>query len=377
MLTPGGQFDLLTFHGMRGGGGKGGGGGNNDQFASKPIVLTDPVDGTSFVQETNPFLLYMQPNNGRGASAQDRLNEHIAQRQAAEKAASDQAAAQAAQDAQTKESTFQTSRQKAYDDALAAVQRRFQLQGVDPASYMTTDIVPSLQRQFNSIQDLDPNPAAAFPTTLADSILGDVTSGKRTQATTALNSIFTPQFTNNLLPDTTTSNFIGDILSSQFDPLSAQLTNAEKRGTLNPTGYQAALDALNQKKSAAQATVQNLGQGILDTDRKDINDIISGARTSANSLSLADTFDPSVFAGQATSRAQSDLANFGGALRSAVGDTKFADLTDLLNAGGAVQGATNPNATNPAGGVVGTSPFFVPPDEEAKKGRGLGNTGAF
>lgn len=376
MFTPGGQLDLFTFHGMRGGG-KGGGGGQDDRFVSKPIVLTDPVNGKTFTEETNPYLRYMQPNNGVGSSAQDRLNAEIADRQAQEKAASDQAKAQAAADAQTKETTFQGSRQKAYDDALAAVQRKFQLQGVDPAAYMTTDIQPTLQRQFNSIQDLDPNPAAAFPATIADSILGDITSGKRTAATTALNNIFTPQFTNNLLPDSTTSSFIGDILNEQFNPLGAQLTNAQKRGTLNPTGYQAALDALNAKRTAAQATVQNLGQGILDTDRKDINDIIGGARTSANSLGINDTFDPSVFAGQATGRAQTDLANFGGALRSAVGDTKFADLTDLLNAGGAVQGAINPNATNPTGGIQGTSPFFVSPDEEAKKGRGLGNTGAF
>ena len=198
-----------------------------------------------------------------------------------------------------------------------------------------------------------------------------------TQANTSLNQIFTPQYVNNLLPDTTTNNFVPDILNEQFNPLSQQLTNAEKRGTLNPVGYQAALDALTQKKTAAQSTLQNLGQGILDTDRSGINDIISGARTSANSLGLADTFDPSVFAGQAGSRAQADLSNFGGALRSAVGDTKFADLTDLLNAGGAVQGATNPNAANPTGGIQGTSPFFVSPDDEAKKGRGLGNTGAF
>ena len=378
MFTPGGQLDLLSFHGVYGGG-KGGGGNQTDPYASKPIVLTDPVNGKTFVQESNPNIIMMQSRFGFDPpkTAQQQLNEEIAQRQAQEKADSDAAAAKKTSDAAAAESTFQTSRQKAYDDALQAVQRKFQLQGVDPATYMTSDIVPTLQRQFNSIQDLSPNPAAAFPDTLADSIIGNVTGGKRTQANTALNQIFTPQYVNNLLPDTTTNNFVPDILNEQFNPLSQQLTNAEKRGTLNPVGYQAALDALTQKKTAAQSTLQNLGQGILDTDRSGINDIISGARTSANSLGLADTFDPSVFAGQAGSRAQADLSNFGGALRSAVGDTKFADLTDLLNAGGAVQGAANPNAANPTGGIQGTSQFFVSPDEEAKKGRGLGNTGAF
>lgn len=376
MFSPGGQPDLLTFAGLRGGG-KGGGGGNNDQFASKQIVLTDPVNGKSFVQETNPYLLYMQPNNGRGPSAQEQLNAEIADRQAQEKTASDTAAAKTTADAATAETNFQGKRQSSYDDALRAVQHTFELQGLDPNTYMASDIVPRLQRQFNSIQDLDPNPSAAFGPDLANSILGDITSGVRTRATTSLNNIFTPQYSQNLLPDSTTGSFVNDILNEQFNPLSAQLVNAQKRGTINDVGYKAALDALNTKRSAAQATVQNLGSGILATDRGDIDSIIGNARTTANSLRPNDVFDPNTFSTQASSKAASDLGNFGGALRSAVGDTKFADIQDLLNAGGAVQGANNPTAANPTGGVQGSSPFFVDPNEEAKKGRGLGNTGAF
>jgi hypothetical protein len=250
----------------------------------------------------------------------------------------------------------------------------FQLQGLDPNQYMATDIQPALQRQFNSIQDLDPNPAGSFPTSLADTILGNVTSGRRSSATNALNQVFTPNFTNNLLPDSTTGGYIDDILNEQFNPLTQQLTNAQNRNTLNPVGYQGALDALNAKKTAARSTVQNLGQGILDTDRNDINSIISGARDTASGLSAGQSFDPSIFAGQATSRAQTDLSNFGGALRNAVGETKFANINDLLNAGGAVQGPFNPNAA--PGGVGGFGTPLVE-SEEAKKARGLGNTGAF
>jgi hypothetical protein len=76
-------------------------------------------------------------------------------------------------------------------------------------------------------------------------------------------------------------------------------------------------------------------------------------------------------------------SSFGGALRDAVGDTKFADISDLINAGGAVQGSQNPNAINPTGkpttadGGGALSPAYVSDDELAKRGRGLGNTGAF
>lgn len=364
MFTPGGQLDLLSFRGVRGGGGKGG----SQQANPSPTIYTDPVDGTTYTDYHSPFY--------HGASASDQLNAHIADRKAKEQAASDAATAKSQQDAATAETTFQGSRQKAYDDALAAVQRKFQLQGVDPSSYMTSDIVPTLQRQFNSIQDLSPNPAAAFPDTLADSIIGNITSGKRTQANTALNQVFTPQYAENLIPDSTTNNFLDQILGEQFDPLSSQLVNAQKRGTLSDTGYKAALDTLNQKKSAARSTVQNLGNTILSTDRGDINSIVGNARSAASGLGLSDTFDPNTFTTQAQQKAASDIGNFGGALRSAVGDTKFASLQDLLNAGGSVQGAGNPTATNP-NAAPGTLGGTILEDPLAQQKRGLGNAGAF
>ena len=314
-----------------------------------------------------------QDQGSQGKSAQDQLNEEIAQRQAGEQATSDAAKAQTAADAATKESTFQTTRQGAYDTALQGIMRQFQLQGVDPNQYMESDIKPALQRQFQSIQDLDPNPTAAFSPDLGSTIMNNITSGRRTQATNQLNSIFTPTYAQNMLPDATTGNYVSSLVNEQFDPLMQGLTNASKRGTLTGAGYQAALDALNQKKAAATSTVQNLGMDILGKDRSQLNDYISGARSDVNNLNLSTQFDPSTYQGGAASKAQGFLSDFGGALRSAVGDTKYASLSDLINAGGAVQGAQNPNAANPlatAGGVV-------PPPDDSNTKRGLGSTGAF
>ena len=372
MWTPSGQLDLHTFMGMRGGGGKGGGGGG--QSAPQAKTYVDPVDGTVYTQSMGEA--WGIPV-GEGLSAEQQLNQHVQQRQAQEKAASDAAAAAKTQAGQQAETDFTGRRQSAYNDALAAVQRRFQLEGVDPNTYMASDIQPTLQRQFNSVQDLDPNPSAAFPTSIADDILGNITSGRRTSATNQLNSIFTPTYSQELLPDSTVDQYAGSILDEQFNPLASQLQNAFKRHTLNDTGYKAATDALGQKRSAGLSQIQNLGRGILSTDRSAIDDLISGARSTASGLTLGQQFDPNAYKSQAESRAQSELGSFGGELRNAVGGTKFADLTELLNAGGAVQGATNPNAANPSGGVAGQSPFFTDPNEEAKKQRGLGNTGAF
>jgi len=357
MWTDSGQVNHLSFAGLRGGG-KGGGGGGGQPM--QPRSYTDPVDGTTFSDS------YW---GGGGAEA---LNTHISQRKAQEKEASDAAAAKKTQDDAAAEQTFQGKRQSAYNAASESARRAFQLQGANPDDYYGSYIQPALMDQYNQIQDLDPNPSAAFPTSLGDTIANSVLSGKRNSYTSQLNKIFTPQYANNVLPDSAIDPYVSQIVSEQFDPLYAGLTNAQKRGTLNDSGYQAALDALGSRKAGATSSVRTLGQGILNTDRANINTDIGSARTDVNNLGFGDTFDPSPYQSRIQSRATSDLSGLGGAIRGAVGDTKYADLTDLLNVGGSVQGATQPSATN-LNGVGGTAP--VDPLANAK--RGLGNVGAF
>lgn len=376
MFTSGGQPELCFV--LRGGG-KGGGGAAAAPPPLSPTVLTDPVSGKAFID--NP----QYDANGKlipGTSAQDQLNAEITQRQADEQAKSDAATAQTTATANQAQQDFYNNRLAAGQTAKDQIFRAFQLQGVDPMQYDASDIEPALARSWNSIQNLDPNPTAAYPTNLGDTIVNQVTAGKRTQAGNALNSLFAPTYADTALPDTMTGDYVSNIVNQQFDPLSQQLVNAQKRGTLNDPGYAAAVAALNAKKAAATSQVQTLGQGILSTDRNALNDYISGAKTSANSLSLADQFDPNTYATGAQGKVASDVSGFGGALQTAVGDTQFANLSDLINAGGAVQGSQNPNAANPNGvptaaGGGNLSPSFVAQDELAKQTRGLGNTGAF
>ena len=370
MFTPGGQLDLHSFMGVYKGG-------SPPSAPIPPLVLTDPVTGKAFVDDGGAIAAYGRDTGQGGMSAADRLNQEIDQRNAAAQATSDAAAAQKTTDANTAEQTFQGTKQTAYNNALASIQRQFQLQGIDPSQYMDTDIKPALNTAMNSIQDLAPNPASAFSPTMGTDILSGLTSGARTAANTQLNSAFAPNYANTLIPDSTLDPAVSGIVSSQFDPLSGQLINAQKRGTLTDTGYNAALAALNQKRAAATSQVNTLGQTILGTDRSGINDIITGAKNTAAGLNLGQSFDPSTYDTQAKTLAGTDLSNFSGALTNAVGGTQYATLSDLLNAGGAVQGANNPSAINPTGSLGATSPFA--PDQTVLNNtqRGLGNTGAF
>lgn len=353
MFTPSGQPELL--HRAAFGGGKGGGGGGGWTTPPAPPVYTDPVTGQAF-------------------NTTDDLNAEIKQRtaDAATKSAADKATADAK--AASDETAFQGNKQGAYNQAMQSVMRAFQLQGADPAQYMDTDIKPALQRAMSSIKDLDPNPGAAFPTTMGDSIANQILGGKRTGALNSLNQTFSPTYSASQLSDSILDPYVSSTVNAQFDPLMAQLTNAQKRGTLTGAGYQGALDLYNQDKAKATSTVTNLGQGILAKDRSGLDDYISGARSDANALTLGGNFDPSSYSNTAAGKVQSYKDTFGGALQNAVGDTKFATIGDLINAGGAIQGATNPNAANPtAGGAVNPDAL----DPTAQQKRGLGSTGSF
>jgi hypothetical protein len=375
MFTPGGQIDRINRAVF--GGGKGGGGGGGQQYVPPaPTVLSDPVSGKTFVQNNDPY----SPNNVPGGpSAQQQLNAEIADREAKEKAASDEAANKKfISDTEAKQ-RFDANKLTAYTDALYGTMRKFQQQGVDPNQYMDLDIKPALNARNNSIQDMDPNPSAAFPSNIGDTIIGDIVSGKRTQANTALNNIFTPTYAEQALPDNLTDQYRDTILNEQFNPLEAQLGNAQKRGMLSDVGYGGAESLLKQKRSAANATLGTLGSNILAADRTGINDYISGARSAVNNLGLADQFDPNVYSTGAQGKVASATGDFGGALRNAVGETKFADISELLNAGGAVQGARNAGDGVLGGAGIGnaTSPSAVSEEELAKSKRGLGSTGAF
>jgi hypothetical protein len=369
MWTPGGQIDKLTFAGLRGGGKGGGGGGRSDDGSwMKETTLVDPVTGEAYT--SSPWSMYQG-----GKSASDQLNERIRARKGEEQQASTTAAQAAAEKTATDTVNFQGKRQSAYDTALQDTMRAFQNQGVDPNAYRSTYIDPALNRINAGIADLDPNPMGAFPTSLGDTIVNQATSDRRSQLKNQYDAIFNPNYSSTVLPDSTTSSYIDQILGEQFDPLSAQLTNAQKRHTLTDVGYNAALGRLDQKKAAARDTVSNLGANILSGYRSSLDDLIGRGRSDIAGLGLSNQFDPNAYTSKAQNLVNTDLSNFGGALRNAVGGSEFASLSDLINTGGAVQGATNPTAANPRGGG---GPTGMTPDEElASKKRGLGNTGAF
>lgn len=323
---------------------------------------------------------FSDPITGRTFSNPDDLNASITQRETTDKQAADAAKATSDAKAAADEQSYLTRAASARSGAETNVRQYFKDQGLDPDKYWASNIAPALDRAGQGIQDLDPNPSSAYAPTMGASLVNDLTAGKRNQFTDQLSSLFPSTYASTAIPYTADEPAIAQIISSQFDPLGQQLTNAQKRNTLNDTGYQAAVDAMNTAKTGARSTLSSLGTGIINTDRSGLNDYISGAKNDAANVSLkgADTFDPNSYVGEAQTRTKNYIDNLPGDLTNAVGTTKFSDLTSLLNAGGSVQGAYDPTATNPGGAGGGTpSPSYIADQVLANTKRGLGSAGAF
>ncbi len=163
MFTASGQLDLLTFGGMRGGGGKGGGG---QSAPPQGRTYVDPVDGTVFAESPYEAMLGggVNPDGTPRQTAAEQYNAHLRERKAGETAASTAKTAEAATAKTEAANTFTTDKGNAYNNALANVRRTFELQGLNPDTYMTSDIAPKLSSINSGISDasgLTPPPSMA------------------------------------------------------------------------------------------------------------------------------------------------------------------------------------------------------------------------
>lgn len=346
--------------------------------AATPPTFTDPVDGATYMDAAS-------------------LNAEIAQREQ-ETGAESTASAQLANQIQgLNETQFQNDKTAGLNNATSNVNQYFTDNGYDPNQF-SSQIAAAILQAGNGIND----PATGATTAVVPSYMSSVTnnlspnlgaqilqqinSGVQSKATNQISSEFAPTYAADNVSNDWLDPAVSGAVDAQFDPLSAQLLNSQKRGTLNDVGYNAALTALNNAKTAATSTVSGLGTNILNSDRTGIDNYITGAKNDAAGLnaSTVGQFDPSSYASGASNLVNQDKSNFAGDLTNAIGSTSFSSLGDLLNAGGVVQGANDPTATNPVpgagAGVAGGGPVsdaFIAQQALANQKRGLGSSGAF
>lgn len=341
-----------------GGGGKTAGG-----PGWQPARYIDPVTGMAFEDDPEQFV-------GGGRSGATKLNEFIANRKAGEQQQSGIAAQEAARKTDLDRSAFQQRFGEAKDTARQGIQQTFQNRGIDYNPY-NDQIATAINQSAGNVADLSPTPGGAFAPSMGEDLITQLTSGQQARNLQQFNAQFAPNYADTAISDAWIDPVVSDIVKMQFDPLTQQLENASKRGQLNPMGYEGALKALEGKRTAAGSQIRSLATSELNKDRGLLNEYLGGGRTAAGNAPLGTSFSVDPYVSGAQGIAQRERGAFSGDVLSAVGDTKYADLSELMNAGGAYQGAIQP----PVGGQPAADPAMIA--DINRRRRGVGTQGAF
>lgn len=310
-------------------------------------------------KKSAPAIPWSQTAEGiQWQAAQDRAN---ADRAAAEKAAAD-AKARAA---------FDSSVATNYNQALSDAQSYVGQQGLNWDEFMPL-VTQALTREKLAIPDLASNVGNYFDPNIAAQTLNTEQSARQNKYSNTVNQLFGQNFENNWIPNTADDSVLNAILASQSNDALSALQRSQQRGTLTGTGYQTALSALGNQKSAASSKLQDIGQQVLAGGRSTLSGTAGAARTGASNYKLGGQFDPYSF--ETTAKNQLNEFNSGleGALRGAVGDQSLFDINALMQTGGAAQGGQN-TAGDPNLGLLD-----VITDRKRKNSdRGLGSQGQF
>jgi len=325
-----------------------------------------------------PSAQYTDPVTGKAFWTSDLLNQAINEREQAEAAKSAQLKAEQEARKITERNTFAQQRDTATKLARDNASQYFSQYGADPTKYQS-DIERAIQTSLANIPDLSPNPAGFFAPTLGSDLFTQLTTAGRERARQKFSNTFDSSAVDRALGNELIDPVRNNILAEQFDPLSVQLGTARKRGTLNDTGYNAALTALTGAKGKASAEIDNAGRSVLGSGQKSLRELLGSFSSDVNSMSLpqlenVDFTDEQMRFNNEASRL---AGGFGSQVQSAIGDTKFADLNTLLNAGGAVQGAINSPVRPGGGGGSAIEDLLAQQISSTNKARGLGNTGVF
>jgi len=237
------------------------------------------------------------------------------------------------------------------------------------------DFSSDIDRMLNSIRgqvpQLDTNPGSYFANQdIADLVLNNATTNRRTQYGNQVNNLFGNDFANQKVASTADDDLINSILGDQYNTALEQVQRAFERGTINDQGFQTAMNALNNQKTTASANLQQTGGGLLQAIRDSLSGVGNEARNAASNYQLGTTFDPNSYVSRADSIYNEGIGGLEGNLRNAIGGQQFFDVGSILNQGRTAQGTAN--NSNRA-----LFDAFAADQKDKDKQRGLGTQGVF
>lgn len=212
-------------------------------------------------------------------------------------------------------------------------------------AYRPTKTVQVPFRDLASYQNLPDMRQVLNSDQITQALLDRVNSRTRDNLSSQVTNWTNANPLNSLLSDTADDPIIENIIGTQYKTASSQLDNALKRGVLTQGAYSNATNALNNQRSAANARLQSIGQGVLTQGRQTLQNDIDKTMSQANNWQVGSNFDLSKALGNVTNDANTQRGLLEGNIRSALGNnTNFFDVNSAMNTGTSLArtGGTNP-----------------------------------
>lgn len=234
----------------------------------------------------------------------------------------------------------------------------FQQLGLDPTKY-SGDIDSQIQKILSGISPTDPNPGSSF-NNADQNIYQNLTKNYQTREGSALDNVFSPDFQTKALPFAMDQPYVTSIVGDQRSQADNIIQNMLKRGVLTNTGVAGAEADLDRQAPGIKGQVQQLADSTIAGGQQKLQDIANQARTSAGTLKLGQSFDPSQYGSQENDAFTQFINGLSDSIKAKVPGNLF-QTNGLAAIGGAAQGAGN-TAYDPtaASGVGAPPPGSVP-----------------
>lgn len=224
----------------------------------------------------------------------------------------------------------------AYTRGLGMVEKR----GLDPKQYEGV-IKSTLDATRAGISQKDANPGQYFTDSVIENALARERDNLRSRYTNEVTKRFSPGFEQSYFTGNSDDRFIDDILGRQKQEATSYLDRAKSRGTLDESGFAAAMRRIGEMESTGRATANKLGDSVLQGNRTRLTDIANQAKSQAGSYELGQDFSSSLYDNRFNETLGNLNSNLEGDIRGVMEGQKFFDVADLIARGGSLQGAVN------------------------------------
>jgi hypothetical protein len=276
------------------------------------------------------------------ASARDweaqKAEERAAKQRAAQKEIDDAARA-------TKVADWNRRKGSAYENAQTTAKSRLAGMGLENDPYnimqMYRGNLDSGTQQLGELDDF----SQLYGGSGFDKVLDEATQSRRGKTRRDFTNNFDRSNIDDTFADTADDSILDAIIGQQYEDSNASLAGARGRGQLTDAAYNRAVQEQSNRRSAARREAEDIGRGVLSSNRDRIGGMYDNTLSRVNNLGLADNFDTGRERGRVTGARDSAVGSLDADIRRAIGERQFFDPNSFI-----AKGTTFANSAAGAGG---------------------------